>query len=67
MYYHFLLEGETVEGDLICEFVEFENCEDSLDAQRLAENEAVQLLKHLDGGHIDIFDEDGTFLVDIEV
>lgn len=65
--YGFLLEGENIDGDLISTYIEFENCEDATDALNLAEKEAEAILKDEDGGHIDIFNEDGDFMVDVEV
>lgn len=65
--YGFSLEGENVDGDLISSYVEFENCENATDALKLAEKEAETILKDEDGGHIDIFNEDGHFMVDVEV
>lgn len=65
--YGFLLEGENIDGDLISTYYEFENCEDTTDALKLAEKEAETILKDENGGHIDIFDEDGNFMVDVEV
>lgn len=67
MFYHFLLEGENIDGDLITEFVEFENFENEANALRTAEKEAESILKHEGGGHIDIFNESGEFVIDVEV
>ena len=67
MNYCFFIEGESVDGDVVTEQVEFENCVDSLDALHLAENEAKQILEDVDGGNVDIFDENNNLLVSVEI
>lgn len=65
--YDFIFEGENVDGDLITEYICFKNAENEKDALTLAEKEAIDILKYVNGGHIDIFDINGKFLVDVEV
>jgi hypothetical protein len=65
--YGFSFEGENVDGDLINSYIEFKNCEDATDALKLAEKEAETILKDENGGHIDIFNEDGGFMTDVEI
>jgi len=65
--YGFAFEGENVDGDLLTDYVEFENVESFKDACELAELEATNMLKAENGGHIDIFDTDGQFINDVEV
>ena len=65
--YGFVLEGENVDGDLLSFEFEYENFENFLDACNAVENDAVNILKDENGGHIDIFDMDGKFINDVEV
>ena len=66
MFYEFMLEGETVEGDLIVESFTTE-ASSQFDAYDQSRARAIEILDELDGGHIDIFDEDGVFINDVEV
>ncbi len=63
----FSIEGETIDGDLICEYWEYENAENATDALTMAEKNVTLILTEEGGGHVDIFDEDGVFLTDVEV
>lgn len=64
----FILEGESIDG----EFLQFEwgieNAEDFDDALNLVINEATKELNKVDGGHLDIFDNNThKFIIDVEV
>ena len=64
----FLLEGESIDG----EFLQFEwgieNAENFDDALNLVTNEAIKILNKVDGGHLDIFNNDThEFIIDVEV
>ena len=63
----FLFEGENVDGDFLQSEYTFENVESFSDACKLAENTAVQILESENGGHLDIFNEEGMFINDVEV
>lgn len=64
--YGFVFEGENNDGDLInMPYYEFE-ANSRKEAQNAAIQEAMHILDDYDGGHIDIFDEDGIFICDVE-
>lgn len=66
MIFNFEIAGESDADDFICERWEYENMESLTDALGKAENDAMELLEDFGGGHIDIFNEDGKFLSDVE-
>ena len=66
MFYHFFLEGENIDGDLIVEFFEVETTNE-IEALAMAKKVAIAILEDENGGHIDIFNEDGIFVVDVEI
>ena len=55
---NFVIEGEDVEGDYI--FFEFYGTMDQ------AQIECEKTLEFAGGGHLDIFDEEGNFIDDVE-
>ena len=63
----FWFEGENIDGDFLQSAIEFENVESFNDACKLAEKEAIRVLRFNGGGHMDILDEQGTFINDVEV
>ncbi len=65
--FNLFLEGENIDGDFIATDIEFENYKNFNNAIKDAEEEATEILKNVGGGHIDIFDEDGNFITDVEV
>ncbi len=65
--FSFVLEGENVNGDFLQFEYTFENAESFSDACNLAEDTAVKILESEDGGHLDIYDNEGKFLNDVEV
>ena len=65
--FSFVLEGENVNGDFLQFEYTFENAESFSDACNFAENTAVQILESENGGHLDIFNEEGMFINDVEV
>ena len=67
MIFSFDITGESIADDFICENWSYENAENSADALKMAENDAIKLLEELGGGHIDIFNEESEFLNDVEV
>lgn len=67
MTFNFEIAGESIADDFICERWDYENMESLTDALEMAENDAMELLEDFGGGHIDIFNEDGKFLSDVEV
>ncbi len=77
MCFEFLIEGETIDGDLICETWGYPRIyetwgynikiENQTDALKRAEEDAIALLGILGGGHVDIFNLDYKFLNDVEV
>jgi len=65
--FSFVLEGENVNGDFLQFEYTFENAESFSDACNLAEDTAVKILESEDGGHLDIYNDEGMFITDVEV